>query len=74
MQKLDEIVWQLLADISLVAIALYDAEKKQLTCVRFNDDCGPGWMPPALPPVPLEPPGAGHAKRGDSYPPAGHHQ
>ncbi len=57
-KKLDETVWQLLPEISLVAIALYDSEKKQLTCVRFNTDEGQV-DPSSLPPAPLEPPGLG---------------
>ena len=57
-EKLDQSVWQLLGDISLVAIALYDTEKKQITCVRFTTDTG--LVDAAtLPPVPLEPPGQG---------------
>jgi PAS domain S-box-containing protein len=57
-EKLDEIVWQLLGDISLVAIALYDADKTQITCVWFNSEEGKV-NAAALPPVPLEPPGQG---------------
>jgi PAS domain S-box-containing protein len=56
--KLDESVWQLLGDISLVAIVMYDSEKKQLTCVRFSTAAGPGDAA-ILPPAPLEPAGQG---------------
>jgi PAS domain S-box-containing protein len=57
-EKLDEIVWQLLADISMVAIALYNPDKTQLTCVWLNND-GVKMDVARLPPVPLEPPGQG---------------
>jgi PAS domain S-box-containing protein len=57
-EKLDEMVWQLLDDISLVAIALYNPDKAQITCVWLNND-GVKMDAAALPPVPLEPPGQG---------------
>jgi PAS domain S-box-containing protein len=55
-EKLDDGVWQLLDDICLVVIALYDSENRQITCARFHTDAG--LVDAAtLPPVPLEPPG-----------------
>jgi PAS domain S-box-containing protein len=57
-EKLDQGVWQLLGDICLVAISLYDSEKKQITCARFNTDAGLVDVA-TLPPVLLEPPGQG---------------
>lgn len=57
-EKLDEMVWKLLDDISLVAFALYNADNAQITCVWLNND-GVKMVAAVLPPVPLEPPGQG---------------
>ncbi|MGB8212421.1 MAG: PAS domain S-box protein [Anaerolineales bacterium] len=56
--KLDQVVWQLLDNISLVAIALYDADKKQFICAWIRND-KENLDAASLPPAPLEPPGAG---------------
>ncbi len=57
-EKLDEIVWQLLDDISILAIALYDEDRRQITYVWFNND-GRKLEAASLPPLPLESPGEG---------------
>ena len=57
-EKLDEIVWQLLDDISMVAMALYNPDNAQLTSVWLNN-AGVKVDVALLPPVPLEPPGQG---------------
>ena len=57
-EKLDEMIRHLLHDISMVAIALYNPDKAQITFVWLNND-GVKMDVAVLPPVQLEPPGQG---------------